>query len=140
MPVDIEGPFTVRGISLIAVVDFSIITGIIVIGQISHQIDPLADILHSFLTYLPFYTGWILTAPVFGAYHSSTINSVRNTVFIIVVSWILTVLIGGSLRATAFFPGDSPPLFLLVMTGVGLWGLLPWRLVVTFFANRTSSS
>ena len=139
MPVDIEDPSTVRATSLIAIIDFSIITAIIVIGQISHQINPLADILHSLLTYLPFYTGWVLTAPLLGAYHSSTINSYRNTGLIIAVSWILTVLIGGSLRATAFFPGDSPPLFLLVMTGFGLLGLLPWRLLITFFANRSSS-
>jgi hypothetical protein len=122
--------------SLIALIDLSIITGIIVIGQFSHQINPLADLLHSFLTYAPFYTGWILTAPVFGAYHRSTLTSYRNTLLIIGGAWIISVLIGGGLRATPYFPGQSPSLFLLVMTSVGLIGLLTWRITLTVFRKR----
>lgn len=136
MPIDPE-EFSVNRLTiLIGTIDFCIITAIIVVGQISHQINPLVDINQSLLTYIPFYTGWILTAPLLGSYHINTIISFRNTVLINVIAWILTVLIGGSLRATTYFPGDSPPLFLVVMAGVGILALLPWRLALTFFLNQ----
>lgn len=135
MPVDTEKFTTDRITVIIAVIDFCIITAIIVLGQISHQINPLFDIQQSLLTYTPFYTGWILTAPLLGSYHASTITSFRNTVLINAVAWILTVLIGGSLRATTYFPGQSPPLFLVVMTGVGILALLSWRLALTVFLH-----
>ncbi len=138
MPVAPEEPTTTRTILLTAIVDFSIITAIIIVGQISHEINPLADISHSLLTYTPFYVGWILTAPLLGAYHSATVTAFRNTTLIIGVAWILTVLTGGTLRATTFFPGESPPLFLLVMTGVGLLGLIPWRIALTYYSYQTA--
>lgn len=138
MPIEPEEVSVNRISVLIATIDICIITAIIVAGQISHQINPLVDIHQSLLTYLPFYTGWILTAPLLGSYHVTTITSFRNTVLINAVSWILTVLIGGSLRATTYFPGDSPPLFLVVMTGVGILALLPWRVALTSILNRNT--
>lgn len=122
--------------AILGVVDLLIITSLLVIGQLSHQINPLNDITHSILTYLPFYVGWLITAPVLGTYHQDTTNSPRNTALLTATAWILTVLIGGGLRATSFFPGQSPPPFLLVMTGFGLLGLISWRLTFRYLTNQ----
>lgn len=101
-----------------------------VAGLVHHGTPPLSFPVHTLETVAPFATAWLVLAPAAGLYLPGTLTSYRRSAAFVLVGWAGITLLGGLFRSTAFFPGDSPPTFLLVNFALGLALLLPWRLLV----------
>lgn len=110
--------------------DMAVLSSFVAYGLLSHAINPLDFPVHSVLTAIPFVIAWWLVAPVGGLYRTSTVRSVRATLLRVITVWTVVSLLGGAIRATSFFDGEAPPIFLLANLVFGLGFLLPWRLAV----------
>jgi hypothetical protein len=72
----------------------------------------------------PFLVGWVIAAPLIGAYSVGAQES-RSSVALVIRSWIPADIIGLAIRATPFVDGGIEPIFVaitLVTVGVGLVG------------------
>jgi hypothetical protein len=107
--------------------DAALLTGLIVVGQRSHGIDPFTEPLAALETAVPFLTGWFLMAALAGAYAPGVVSSVRRTVRLVTVAWIAAANLGLILRASSLFDGGATGQFPLVITGLGLLALCGWR-------------
>lgn len=135
------GPSTRRLVSrpflaALAFGDALVVVAFIGYGLTSHAIEPWEYPIHTVRTALPFVIGWLVVAPLLGAYARRTVASYRRTVAISIPAWALAAIVGGAIRSTDRFPGGAPPEFLLVIAGFGLGFLLPWRLLVTAVRRR----
>lgn len=115
----------------LAVVDVLVVAGFIAFGLFTHGIDPWLFPDHTARTATPFVIGWLLVAPLAGAYGDRLLASYRRTTVVVFGTWLVATLLGGAIRATSLFPGSAPPSFLLVNAGIGLAFVLPWRLAAT---------
>lgn len=77
----------------------------------------------------PFLVGWLLAAPVAGAYRADCRESVWVAAGWAVLAWMPAAAVAQALRATPAFPGDADPAFFAVTLGVGAAGLAIWRSV-----------
>jgi hypothetical protein len=87
------------------------------------------------LTLLPFLVGWVVAAPLVGAYSAGAAESAKAAVPLAVRSWVLAALVGVTLRVALPFESNGPlagrllPLavFFVVTLVVGVVGLGAWR-------------
>jgi hypothetical protein len=100
----------------------------VIIGEISHGIDPITQVAVVVDTFLPFLIGWVIVAPLLGAYASGTLESRLIAVTNIVPVWLVADGVGQVLRDSSFFHGSATPIFYLVAAAVGGFFLLAWRL------------
>ncbi|WP_232702036.1 DUF3054 domain-containing protein [Halobacterium wangiae] len=63
---------------------------------------------------VPFLVGWLVVAPLVGAYASEVLESTRSALVLGVASWLGTDFVGQVLRGTDYFPGEADPVFFLV--------------------------
>lgn len=112
-------------------VDVLVVTAFIAFGLYTHGIDPWLFPGHTVRTATPFAIGWLVVAPLAGAYRRRLLASYRRTTVVVFGTWLVATLLGGAIRATSLFPGGAPPSFLLVTAGIGLAFVLPWRFAVT---------
>jgi hypothetical protein len=63
---------------------------------------------------LPFLVGWLVVAPILGAYSSNALESSRSALLLAVTTWLGADLVGQLLRGTATFPGNASPQFFVV--------------------------
>lgn len=117
--------------ALLAVGDVLAILTFVVVGEISHGIDPLAQPGRVVGTLAPFLIGLALTTISGGLYTADAIRSPRRAVSLVVPAWIAAVVVAQLLRATAVFPGDAALTFAVVSTLVGGTLLVVWRLVAS---------
>jgi ethanolamine transporter EutH len=115
------------GMALVAVVDLALVGAFVVAGEISHNIDPVANPLYVLDTYTPFLLGWLLAALLGGLYSSDALATPRRALVWTGLAWIGAAIVAQALRATALFHGDAALTFFLVSVGVGLALLVPWR-------------
>lgn len=115
--------------------DAAIITLQLSAGLLAHGEEPLASPGYTAETVAPFLLGWLLVAPMLGAYTARIRGSFAETTLSVVIAWIVATLIGVGLRATPWLQGNAPAAFVAVTAGMGLATLLPWRLVVTALAR-----
>jgi hypothetical protein len=85
-------------------------------------------------TIAPFLLGWVIAAPLLGAYAPGAAESAKAAVPLALRSWLLADAIALGLRATPFVAGGVQLSFVLVSLGVGLVGLALWRTL--FFKLR----
>jgi hypothetical protein len=124
------------GTLLLALGDVVLIALFIVLGELQHGYDLLAEAGRVVGTAIPFFLGWALTSVLAGVYAPTVYRSVRTAVSRTALAWVGAALIGQALRATTLFNGGFAVAFVLVSIGVGLVLLVPWRASVAFFSGR----
>ena len=67
----------------------------------------------------PFLLGWLVFAPLVGAYSPGAGESAKAAVPLAVRSWLPAAVVGLALRATPFFPGGFAVTFAVVTIVVG---------------------
>jgi hypothetical protein len=85
-------------------------------------------------TIAPFLVGWVVAAPLLGAYAPGAAESAKAAVPLGLRSWVLADLVALGLRATPYVSGGVQLSFVAVSLGVGLVGLAIWRTL--FFKLR----
>jgi len=85
-------------------------------------------------TIAPFVIGWVVAAPLLGAYSPGAAESAKAAVPLALRSWFLADAIALGIRATPFVGGGVQLTFVLISLGVGLVGLALWRTL--FFKLR----
>lgn len=124
--VDPEGAMVVLALGdVLAVVTF------VVVGEITHGIDPLAQPGRVAGTLAPFLIGLAVVTLAGGLYTRDAIRSPGRAVSLIVPAWIGAVVVAQALRWTSFFPGNAALTFALVSILVGGTLLLVWRAIAS---------
>jgi len=119
---------------VIGVVDLVVIVGLVLLGNIEHGGNPIAEPLASLTTAIPFVIGWLAVAALAGVYtRPSGIDDIRLTA----VSWIAAANVGLMIRGSPLFEGGTTWPFPIVITGTVLVTLLGWRLGYALFVSRT---
>lgn len=111
----------------LAVGDVGSILLFLLSGLLQHNsLARLADLGYVADTAAPFLLGWLVAAPMVGAYAVSGADA-RASVLRAVGAWIPAALVGQALRTTALFHGGTSPAFVAVslVVGGGLLGV--WR-------------
>lgn len=103
----------------------------VVLGEISHGVDPVREAAVAADTMAPFLVGWLLASVPAGVYAPAARRSLAAAVTRTTAAWVGAVVVGQALRSTSLFHGEFAPTFLLVSLGVGLALLLPWRVAAT---------
>lgn len=120
----------------VLVLDLALIVLVIAWGLTEHYIDPLDRPHHLARTAAPFLLGWLVMAPVAGAFSRNALTILRWTAVTAIAGWMGAALVGVAIRATPFVPGGADPIFVLVMVGVGTVVMVPWRLVAVIAGRR----
>jgi hypothetical protein len=79
------------------------------------------------VTIAPFLLGWLVAAPLFGAYAPGAAESAKAAVPLALRSWLVAAAIAMGIRATPLVEGGVQLSFVLVTLGVGALGLTVWR-------------
>lgn len=116
-----------RTSTLLAVGDLALITLFVIIGELQHN-NSLSNPTWVLNTLVPFFIGWLIAAPLVGAYSRTARRSVKQAVLLTVGSWFPAALIGQLLRATVF-GGNLALAFVNVSLLVGTALLVPWRVL-----------
>ncbi len=114
----------------LAGVDVLLLLTFVVLGEFSHFGVTALAFARAPGTAAPFLLGWVLLAPLASVYAPVARRSARAAAVRTAAAWVGTVAVAQSLRATAMFPGDFAPAFVVVSLLVGLALLLPWRVLV----------
>jgi len=85
-------------------------------------------------TIAPFLVGWIVAAPLLGAYAPGAAESAKAAVPLALRSWLVADAIAMGIRATPFVHGGVQLSFVVVSLVVGFVGLALWR--TAFFKLR----
>ncbi|WP_117595192.1 DUF3054 domain-containing protein [Haloprofundus halophilus] len=119
-----------RGTLPLAVGDLLVIGLVLTFGVVTHNgVSYLTtDTVGWLSTLVPFYVGWLVCAPLVGAYSAGAGESAKASIPLAVRSWVPADIVGLGLRASPFFEGGADPIFIvisLVTVGVGL-GVYRW--------------
>ncbi|XVH31927.1 DUF3054 domain-containing protein [Haloferacaceae archaeon DSL9] len=114
----------------LAVGDLLVIVGVLVIGMYQHQ--TLGDPGHVAGVLAPFLIGWILIAPLIGAYSPGAAESAKAAVPLAIRSWVPASIVGFALRWTEIFPGGLEITFVaitffLIAILLGVWRSLLFK-------------
>jgi hypothetical protein len=120
----------------LAVGDVLVIGLLLTLGTINHSSVEFVLGNPAYLagTLAPFYIGWIVVAPLVGAYSAGAAESAKASVPLVVRSWVGADVLGLLLRATPVFHGGVEIVFVAVTMAVGILGLGLWRYL--FFKLR----
>jgi len=112
----------------LAVGDLIALIVLLTIGAINHHsVEYIsANPLYLLEVYAPFLIGWVLVAPLIGAYSAGAVETAKSSVPLVVRSWIPTAIVGLALRAFVF-RGGAAPAFAVVMLVLGSIALGGWR-------------
>ncbi|MEA5387300.1 DUF3054 domain-containing protein [Haloarculaceae archaeon H-GB11] len=117
---------------LVAVGDLFFIGLFVLLGELSHGVEPLSQPLLVLDTYVPFLIGWLLTSILGGMYTRDAWRTPKRAVSLTLPAWIGADLVAQSLRATSLFHGDAAVTFFLVAAAVGGFFLTGWRVAVAW--------
>ncbi len=119
---------------VVGVVDLVVIVGLVLLGNIEHGGNPIAEPLASLTTAVPFVIGWLAVAALAGVYtRPGGIDDTRLTA----VAWIAAANVGLMIRGSPLFDGGTTWPFPIVITGTVLVALLGWRVGYALFVSRT---
>lgn len=124
----LAGRVDADAVRLFVVGDLLAILAFVVAGAIQHGNDPLTEPLVVADTASQFYLGWLVAAPLVGAYARATVDSRRSALVASLGAWVLAVMVAQALRATPWFRGDAAVTFAAVAVAIGGVLLLGWRL------------
>ncbi|EMA04721.1 DUF3054 domain-containing protein [Haloferax denitrificans] len=113
----------------IAVGDVLAIFLLVTVGVIQHNgVSYLsADPVGWVLTAVPFLIGWLVAAPLLGAYSPGAAESAKSAVPLGVRSWLAATVVGMAIRWTPLFEGGVELTFVAVMLVLGSVALGVWR-------------
>ncbi|WP_440764964.1 DUF3054 domain-containing protein [Natronorubrum sp. DTA7] len=120
---------------LLAAADIGLLAGLVLVGQLSHNVNPIDQPIASLEAIAPFVIGWLAVAALAGLYTRSVASSVTQSVRLTTVTWIAAANVGLLLRQTVFGDTAAWP-FPLVITGFGLLLLVGWRIAVALIVDR----
>lgn len=123
----------------LAVGDLAAIGLFVVLGEISHGIDPLGSPGVVADTYAPFVIGWLLVAVPAGAYAAAVRTSPGRAAITVAGAWLVADVVAQALRSTAYFHGNGALTFAIVAFLVGGTLLVGWRVAVAFLSSRRQS-
>lgn len=116
------------------VIDVALIVGLVLLGRVSHEGNPIAEPLASLETVTPFVIGWLAVALLAGVYTRDR----RGQGFrLTTVAWIAAANVGLMIRGSPLFEGGATWPFPVVITVTGLVVLLGWRLGYTLYLSAT---
>lgn len=116
---------TLPDIRLLVLGDLFAILLFVGTGALHHGTTNPLDIL---VTTVPFVLGWLVVAPLAGAYSSPPSRRVEP--FYVVGVWAVAALVGLGIRSTRLFEGGAAPAFGFVMVVGGATVFVLWRLVL----------
>lgn len=108
----------------------------VVVGEVSHGIDPMVNPAVVADTFAPFLLGWLLCAIPAGVYSVAARTDIKRAVGRTVAAWTGTVVIAQALRATSYFHGDAALTFALVSLAIGGTFVLAWRALAVFLTAQ----
>ncbi|MFB6159738.1 MAG: DUF3054 domain-containing protein [Haloferacaceae archaeon] len=113
----------------LAVGDVLVLALVFTGGAIRHHgtTYPLDDPVGWVVTILPFLLGWLLVAPLVGAYSAGAAESAKAAVPLAVRAWIPADAVALLVRAAAFDDGPLQLTFVAVTLGSGALGIAAWR-------------
>ncbi|MDS0478004.1 DUF3054 domain-containing protein [Natrinema sp. 1APR25-10V2] len=120
-----------------ATVDTVLVVGLVLLGNVEHGGNPIADPLASLETVAPFAIGWAAVSLLAGLYTRDGLEPVRDY-RLLAITWIAAANVGLMLRASSLFEGGATWPFPLVITGFGLLALLGWRVGYALFRSATT--
>lgn len=121
--------------------DLLAIAAFVVMGEISHGIDPVAEPTVVADTFVPFLIAWLFVSIPAGVYSLSSDASPRAVALRTLGTWFAAVVLALSIRRTVFFRGGTTPLseyatFGLVALAVGGVLLVAWRVALSVLRRR----
>jgi hypothetical protein len=111
--------------------DLLVLLAFVAIGQYTHGYLFWEVPIYATKVAVPFVVAWLAVFPAIGLYAEKRLGSYRRTALLVVGAWLGVAFLGGAIRATALFPGGSPPSFLAANIVFGLLFFMPWRLFVS---------
>lgn len=117
--------------------DVCLIAGLIVSGQLSHDVNPILEPITSLETMAPFVIGWLAMSAIAGLYTHPVSASATRVARLTAVTWIAAANVGLLLRMSVFGETAAWP-FPLVITGFGLLLLVGWRVGYAAFVGQRS--
>lgn len=113
----------------IAVGDVAVLLAFLLAGTLQHW--PLAAVRADPLIYLyaagPFVLGWLICAPLIGAYSPGGGSAPNSSIPLAIRSWIPAVVVGMLVRVVAVPGRGFDPVFATVMLVGGIVVLSAWR-------------
>lgn len=109
--------------------DVLLIAGLLAWGSTFHDIHFVEYPWHVTQTILPFVIGWLLAAPLAGAYSREARSGPVVAAVYGFGTWVPASLIGLLLRDTPYLVGSAPLSFALVIVGLGGITVAGWRLL-----------
>lgn len=109
--------------------DLFVIALFVAIGEIAHGANPLAVVAAFAQTTATFWVGWLVVAPLVGAYREATLEDRWLAIGFPVLAWVGADAVAQLLRSTQFFEGDTELSFYLVALAFGSLLLGGWRVI-----------
>lgn len=122
---------------VLGVGDVVLLAGLVIVGQLSHGVNPVTQPIASLEAIAPFVVGWLVVAALAGIYTRAVVSSMTRVARLTTVAWIAAANVGLLLRQSVFGDTAAWP-FPLVITGFGLILLVGWRLGYTAVLHRAS--
>ncbi len=117
-----------RGAVPLAVGDVLALVVLLTIGTLNHL--PASFLIdnptHLLGVYAPFLIGWLLMAPLIGAYSAGAVETAKSSIPLVIRSWVPASVLGFVLREFVFAGGASP-VFVAIIFVTGLIALGGWR-------------
>ncbi|MFW5917377.1 MAG: DUF3054 domain-containing protein [Halorubrum sp.] len=117
-----------RGAVPLVVGDLIALIALLTVGTLNHSTVEFlsSNPLYLLGVYAPFLIGWVLVAPLVGAYSAGAVETAKSSVPLAVRSWIPAAIVGLALREFVF-RGNAELTFAAVMLVLGSVALGGWR-------------
>lgn len=112
-------------------IDLLAIVGFVAVGEISHGAQSLAVLSQMLVTTSTFVIGWLLFAPILGAYGSRAADDLLGTIMGPLWAWPLAAAVVQPIRSTEIVPGNAALSFYLVSVAFGGFLLVSARYIAT---------
>jgi hypothetical protein len=119
----------------IAVGDLVVLLAFLLVGTAQHRpgLSPIDVLMTEPLAFVnaaaPFVVGWLIAAPLIGAYSPGAGSAPNSSIPLAIRSWIPAAVIGFAIRATPFVEGNVQLTFVAVITVGGAVVLAVWRFI-----------
>lgn len=120
---------------VVGIVDVVVIASLVLYGFVTHGGSPVADPAGAVETITPFVVGWGVAVALGDPYGESAFDSAVGAARTVSLYWLAAANVGMVLRASPWFEGGVAWAFPLVMTGIGLVGLVGWRVAYVVFRS-----
>lgn len=128
-----------RRLAVLAGGDLAVVLGVVLAGELSHGVDPLAEPLLVADTLVPFLVGWAVAAAVLAPYDPGRMTTALGAARAGAGTWLAAANVGLLLRASPYFHGGVTWPFPLVVTGFVLVPLVAWRVTAGRFLSAGSA-